>query len=59
MHPLLVVAIPLVLVALGMILNGIGLSFDQPPSSPEQDPIRRLAVEREAFRTFFDRQRTW
>jgi len=38
MHPLLVIAIPLALVTLGMILNSIGLSFDQPPSSPEQDP---------------------
>jgi hypothetical protein len=58
MHPLLVVAIPLGLIMLGMILNSIGLSFDQPQSSPEQDPSKRLAVEREAFRNFFDRQRT-
>ena len=58
MHPLLVVAIPLVLVSVGMILNSIGLAFDQPPSSPEQDPAKRLAVERDAFRTFFDRQRS-
>ncbi len=58
MHPLLVVAIPLTLVALGMILNSIGLSFDQPASAPEQDPVKRLAVEREAYRSFFDRQRS-
>ena len=58
MHPLLVVAIPLGLIALGMILNSIGLSFDQPSSSPEQDPTKRLAVEREAYRNLFDRQRT-
>jgi len=58
MHPLLIVAVPLALVMLGMILNSIGLSFDQPPSSPEQDPAKRLAFEREAFRTFFDRQRS-
>ena len=58
MHPLLVVAVPLGLIILGMILNSIGLSFDQPPSSPEQDPAKRLAVEREVFRNFFDRQRT-
>ncbi len=37
MHPLFVVAIPLVLIVLGMTFNSIGLSFDQPPSSPEQD----------------------
>ena len=58
MHPLIVVAVPLALITLGMILNSIGLSFDQPPSSPEQDPAKRLAAEREAFRMFFDRQRS-
>lgn len=58
MHPLLVIAVPLVLITLGMILNSIGLSFDQPASSPEQDPAKRLAAEREAFRQFFDRQRS-
>jgi len=58
MHPLLVVAVPLVLIMLGMILNSSGLSFDQPPSSPEQDPVKRLTAEKEAYRKFFDRQRT-
>jgi hypothetical protein len=58
MHPLLVIAAPLVLIVLGMILNSIGLSFDQPPSSPEQDPVKRLTAEREAYRRFFDRQRS-
>lgn len=58
MHPLLVVAVPLVLIFLGMILNSIGLSFDQPASSPEQDPVKRLTVERESFRKFFDVQRS-
>lgn len=58
MNPLLVIAVPLVLITVGMILNSIGLSFDQPPSSPEQDPVKRLAVERESFRQFFDRQRS-
>jgi hypothetical protein len=57
MHPLLVIAIPLVLIALGMALNTIGLSFDQPPSSPEQDPVKRLTAEKEAYRRLFDRQR--
>jgi H+/gluconate symporter-like permease len=42
MHPMLIVAIPLGLVILGMILNSIGLSFDQPPSSAEQDPANCL-----------------
>lgn len=58
MNPLLVVAVPLVLVIAGMILNNIGLSFDQPESSPEQDPAKRLAAETQAYRTFFDQQRT-
>lgn len=58
MNPILIVAVPLGLIVLGMILNSIGLSFDQPPSSPEQDPTKRLAAEREAFRQFFDRQRS-
>jgi hypothetical protein len=58
MHPLLIVAIPLGLVIVGMVLNSIGLSFDQPPSSAEQDPAKRLAAEREAYRRFFDLQRS-
>ena len=58
MNPILVIGVPLVLIILGMILNSIGLSFDQPPSSSEQDPAKRLAAEREAFRQFFDRQRS-
>ena len=57
MHPMLIVAIPLVLVIVGMILNSIGLSFDQPPSSAEQDPAKRAAAEGEIYRRFFDLQR--
>jgi hypothetical protein len=58
MHPLLIIAIPLGLVILGMILNSIGLSFDHPPSSAEQDPIKRLTVEKETYRKLFDLQRS-
>jgi hypothetical protein len=58
MNPLLVLAIPLVLVIVGMILNSIGLSFDQPRSSSEQDPAKRLEAETQAYRSFFDQQRT-
>jgi hypothetical protein len=57
MNPVFIVAIPLGLVVLGMILNSFDLGFDQPASSPEQDPEKRLAAERESFRKFFDRQR--
>jgi len=58
MHPIFIVLIPLVLIVVGMVLNSIGLSFDQPPSSAEQDPTKRLTAERDSFRQFFDRQRT-
>lgn len=57
MNPLLLIAIPLVLVIIGMMLNSVGLSFDQPESSQEQDPAKRLAAERQAYRAFFDLQR--
>ena len=57
MHPMFIVAIPLVLVIVGMVLNSIGLSFDQPPSSAEQDPAKRAAAESEDYRRFFDLQR--
>jgi hypothetical protein len=40
-----------------MILNSFGLGFDQPPSSREQDPIKRLTAQKESYRQFFDRQR--
>ncbi len=58
MNPLLVIAVPIVLVIVGMVLNGIDLSFDQPASSSEQDPTKRLDAERLAYRQFFDRQRS-
>jgi hypothetical protein len=54
---MLIVGIPLVLVIVGMVLNSIGLSFDQPPSSSEQDPAKRAAAEADAYRRFFDLQR--
>jgi len=58
MNTLYVVAIPLVLVIVGMILNSIQISFDQPESSSEEDPGKKLQAERQAYRTLFDRQRT-
>jgi hypothetical protein len=58
MNPLLVIAIPLVLVIIGMILNSMGLAYDQPPSSQEQDPAKRAAAERETYRKFFNLQRS-
>jgi len=57
MNPMFIVAIPLVLVIVGMILNSMGLSFDQPASSAEQDPAKRAAAEGDAYRRFFDLQR--
>jgi hypothetical protein len=58
MNPLLLIAIPLGLVILGMILNSIGLAYDQPTSSTEQDPAKRLTAEKESYRKFFDLQRS-
>ena len=57
MNPVLIVVIPLGLIIVGMILNSFDLGFDQPASSGEQDPTKRLAVERESYRKFFERQR--
>jgi len=57
MHPMFIVAIPLVLVIVGMVLNSIGLGFNQPPGSTEQDPEKRAAAEKEDYRRFFDLQR--
>ena len=57
MNPVLIVLIPVGLIILGMILNSVGLSYDQPPSSPEQDPIKKLTAEKESYRKFFDLQR--
>jgi hypothetical protein len=57
MNPMFIIAVPLVLVFGGMLWNGIGLSYDQPPSSAEQDPAKRAAAEGEAYRRFFDLKR--
>ena len=58
MNPLLIISIPLVLMTIGMILNSFRLSFDQPASSPEQDPSKRMAAEKQAYRDLFAFQRT-
>jgi len=58
MNTFLLFAIPSVLVIVGMILNSLSLSFDQPASSPEQDPAKRMEAERQAYRKFFDLQRS-
>jgi hypothetical protein len=54
----LIIAIPLGLVILGMILNSFDLGFNQPPSSSEQDPVKKLTAEKESYRRFFDLQRS-
>ena len=58
MNPVLIIAIPLGLVILGMILNSWDLGFNQPPSSTEQDPVKKLTAEKESYRKFFDQQRS-
>ena len=58
MNPLLIIAVPLGLVILGMILNSFDLGFNQPPSSTEADPVKRVTAEKESYRKFFDLQRS-
>ncbi len=58
MNPLLIIGVPLGLLIVGMILNTLDLGFNQPPSSPEQDPLKRLTAEKESYRKFFDQQRS-
>ena len=58
MNPLFIIAVPLGLVILGMVLNSWDLGFNQPMSSPEQDPVKRLTAEKESYRKFFDQQRS-
>lgn len=57
MNPVFIIAVPLVLVFAGMVWNSIGLSYDQPPSSPEPDLAKRAAAEGDAYRRFFDTKR--
>ena len=57
MNPMFIIAVPLVLVFAGMVWNSIGLSYDQPPSSPEPDLAKRAAAEGDAYRRFFDTKR--
>ena len=57
MNPLLIISIPPVLMTIGMILNSFQISFDQPASSPEQDPNKRMAAEKQAYRDLFSFQR--
>jgi hypothetical protein len=58
MNPLFIIAVPLGLVILGIVLNSFDLGFNQPMSSPEQDPVKKLTAERESYRKFFDLQRS-
>jgi len=58
MNPVWIVAIPAALVILGLILNSIPTAFDQPSSSPEQDPTKRLQADLSAYRKLFDRFRS-
>ena len=58
MNPLIIIAVPMGLLILGMILNSWDLGFNQPPSSTEQDTVKRLTAEKESYRKFFDQQRS-
>jgi hypothetical protein len=41
-----------------MILNSLDLGFVQPPSSTEQDPVKRSTAESASYRKFFEQQRS-
>jgi hypothetical protein len=58
MNPLIIIAVPIGLMILGMILNSWNLGFNQPPSSREQDAVKRLTAEKESYQKFFDQQRS-
>ena len=58
MNVLFIIAVPLGLVILGMILNSWDLGFNQPPSSAEQDQVKKLTAEKESYRKFFEQQRS-
>ena len=58
MNPLFIIAVPLGLVILGMILNSWDLGFNQPPSSAEQDPLKKLTEEKASYHKFFEGQRS-
>src|SRR6266403_58440 len=58
MNPLIIIAVPMGLLILGMILNSWDLGFNQPPSSAEQEPVKKLTAEKESYRKFFDLQRS-
>lgn len=58
MNPLFIIAVPLGLVILGMILNSLDLGYNQPPSSAEQDQVKKLTAEKESYRKFFEQQRS-
>lgn len=57
MNPLWLIAVPIVLLITGMILNGRGSSQAYPETSLEQDPTKRLAAEKEAYRKLSDLHR--
>ena len=57
MSSLWVIIIPVALIALGILLNSFHIVHDQPEFSSEEDPIRKLAAERQANYQFFKHQR--
>jgi cell division protein YceG involved in septum cleavage len=57
MNPMFIIAVPLALVFVGMVWNGIGLTFDQPSASGEQDPTKRAVADGEAYRRLFETKR--
>ena len=57
MSSLVVIIIPLALTLLGIMLNSFQIVHDQPEYSLDDDPVNKLAAERQASSDFFHRQR--
>ena len=56
MSPLFVVIIPLALTMIGIMLNSFHIVHDQPAYSLDEDPVDKLAAERQANFHFFQLQ---
>lgn len=57
MSPLSIIVIPFTLILVGIMLNGFHIVQDQPVFSLEEDPLHKLAAERQAHSRFFQLQR--
>ena len=57
MSPLSIIVIPFALILVGILLNSFYIVQDQPVFSLDEDPLHKLAAERQAHSRFFQLQR--